>query len=236
MVVKLQEMNEMLEEVKQPKLLRLDIQYFADGDDSGDGDNPDPSDNPKDDTKDDPKDPDPADDPEGKDKKEEKTFKQEDVNKIAAKEAKKATEKILKELGVKNITSAKEGLSEFRKMQDAQKTDAQKAADKARDLELKNGELLTKTETLEAKLSALSKGVKSDSTDDVIVLAKNLVDEDTTMDEAIDKVVEKYPQFKAEQPEEKKEKKKPKFSEGKHKGEDKPDEKEKWVNAFKFPL
>jgi hypothetical protein len=232
MVVKF---NEVLEEVKVPNFLRLDIQFFAgEGDDPGEGGNPDPGNDPDPDDKD--KDPDPADDPEDKDKKEEKTFKQEDVNKIAAREAKKATEKLLKELGVKNITSAKQGLEEFRKMQDDQKSDAQKAADKARDLEIKNGELLTKAETLEAKLSALSKGVKADSTDDVITLAKNLVDEDTNMDDAIDQVVEKYPQFKAEQKEEKKEKKKPKFSEGDHKGGGKPDEKEQWSSAFKFPL
>lgn len=60
-------------------------------------------------------------------KTEENTFTQEDVNNIVAKETKKAVEKLLKDLGVEDVKSAKEGLSKFKEIQDAQKSDYDKA-------------------------------------------------------------------------------------------------------------
>ena len=60
-------------------------------------------------------------------KTEEKNFTQEDVNNIVAKETKKAVEKLLKDLGVEDVKSAKEGLSKFKEIQDAQKSDYDKA-------------------------------------------------------------------------------------------------------------
>ena len=60
-------------------------------------------------------------------KTEEKSFTQEDVNNIVAKETKKAVEKLLKDLGVEDVISAKEGLKKFKEIQDAQKSDYDKA-------------------------------------------------------------------------------------------------------------
>lgn len=60
-------------------------------------------------------------------KTEEKTFTQEDVNNLVAKESKKAMEKLLKDLGVEDMKSAKEGLKKFKEIQDAQKSDYEKA-------------------------------------------------------------------------------------------------------------
>lgn len=60
-------------------------------------------------------------------KTEEKTFTQEDVNNLVAKESKKAMEKLLRELGVEDMKSAKEGLKKFKEIQDAQKSDYDKA-------------------------------------------------------------------------------------------------------------
>ena len=48
-------------------------------------------------------------------------FTQKDVNNLVAKETKKAVEKLLKELGVEDVKSAKEGLSKFKEIQEAQK-------------------------------------------------------------------------------------------------------------------
>ena len=50
---------------------------------------------------------------------------------------------------------------------------------------------------MSAKVSMLSKGVKSDAMDDVAVLSGRLVGEAVTMDDAIGQVLEKYPSFKA---------------------------------------
>lgn len=68
-------------------------------------------------------------------KSEEKSFTQEDVNNIVAKESKKAVEKLLKDLGVEDVKSAKDGLKTFKEMQEAQKSDLEKALEKAEMLE-----------------------------------------------------------------------------------------------------
>ena len=60
-------------------------------------------------------------------KTEEKTFTQEDVNNLVAKESKKAVEKLLKDLGVEDVKSAKEGLKKFKEIKDPQKSDYDKA-------------------------------------------------------------------------------------------------------------
>ena len=62
-------------------------------------------------------------------KAEEKLFRQEDVNNIVAREAKKAQEKLLKQLGIDDFDSAKEGLEKFREWQESQKTEAEKQAE-----------------------------------------------------------------------------------------------------------
>ena len=46
-----------------------------------------------------------------------KTFTQEDVNGLVAKEAKKAQEKVLRDLGITDFSSAKEGLNQFKQWQ-----------------------------------------------------------------------------------------------------------------------
>lgn len=162
-------------------------------------------------------------------------FTQDDVNNIAAREAKRATEKILKQLGVKDAKSAKDALDKFNKMQDDQKTDAQKLADSNKELETNYNDASQKVKTLEAQVSAMKAGVKVESLDDVIVLANNLVSDDVTIDDAITQIIEKYPHFKTNaQQEDKGGKKKPKFSEGEHKKEDKQSDQDKWKAAFNF--
>lgn len=163
-----------------------------------------------------------------------KTFTQEDVNAIAAKEAKRATEKILKQLGVTDFTTAKEGLAKYQEILDSQKTDAQKAAEKAQELEQQNNTLLTAKETLEAELAALKSDVNPEFVNDVVVLAKNLLNDDTDMNAAIQKVVEKYPNFKRVTQQEEDKTKKPKFSQGDHQSGAKPSEQDAWASAFKF--
>lgn len=73
-------------------------------------------------------------------KTEEKTFTQEDVNNLVSKESKKAMEKLLRELGVEDMKSAKEGLKKFKEIQDAQKSDYDKAMEKIELLEKENNE------------------------------------------------------------------------------------------------
>ena|SRR5690625_2209353 len=149
-------------------------------------------------------------------KVEEKVFKQEDVNNIVAKESKKATEKLLKELGIEDFENAKDGLTKFKEWQDSQKTEQEKQAERLKQLEDNYNQATSEKENLQAQLSALKAGVVAESVEDVVVLAKNLVSDEVDMDEAIKQVIEKYPHFAQK---EEKEEEKPNFTTGQHHSE-----------------
>lgn len=167
-----------------------------------------------------------------------KTFTQEDVNAIATKEARKAQEKLLKQLGVKDMKSAKEGLAQFKRMQEEQMSDAEKAQKRAKELEATTQEQQETIETLNAKVAALSHDVDPDSLEEVIILAKAQVNEDTDINEAVKKIVEKFPSFKKQVEETNsgtdEAKKKPKFTTGEHNGGNKDSTEDLWKQAFKF--
>jgi hypothetical protein len=189
--------------------LRLDLQFFADQDggnepnggnvpNGGNTPNGDPNNTPNNQPNDPPK-----------------TFTQEDVNNIVAREVKKTQEKLLKQLGIDDFNSAKEGLQKFREWQESQKTEAQKQAERLQQLEQQFNAVQQEKENLMAQLAAVKAGVHADFVEDVIVLAQRLVNEDTTIDDAIAKVIEKYPHFK-EAPQQQDEPPKPQFSTGQH--------------------
>src|SRR5690554_497126 len=144
-----------------------------------------------------------------------RTFSQEDVNNIVAREVKKAQEKLFRELGIEDFNSAKEGLQKFREWQEAQKTEAEKQAERLQKLETDYQSVASENEMLKAQLSALKAGVNPDSVQDVVILAKAMVNDDVDMDQAIQKVLEKYPHFKAQQ--EPQQEQKPTFTTGDHK-------------------
>lgn len=140
-----------------------------------------------------------------------KTFTQDEVTGLVAKESRKAQEKIFKDLGFENFKSAKEGLQQLKEWKDSQKSEAEKQSEAlaAKEKELENA-LLDK-KNLEAKLSALILGVNAESVDDVITLSARLVSDEVSIEDAIGQVLQKYPQFgRTEQAEEKK----PRFSAG----------------------
>lgn len=124
-----------------------------------------------------------------------KTFTQEDVNGIAAKEVKKAQEKLLKDLGFNDFENAKDGLAKLKEWQESQKSEAEKQSEalKARETELSDAQ--NQMKALKAENAALKQGVNADSVEDVVALAERLVNEETTIDQAIKVVLDKYPQF-----------------------------------------
>src|SRR5690554_6689484 len=107
-------------------------------------------------------------------KAEEKLFRQEDVNNIVAKEAKKAQEKLLKQLGINDFDSAKEGLKKFREWQESQKSEAEKQAERLQKLESDYNSVSEENASLKAQIAAMKSGVKAESVEDVVVLAKTL--------------------------------------------------------------
>ena len=81
-----------------------------------------------------------------------KTFTQEEVTGLVAKESRKAQEKIFKSLGFEDVKSAKEGLQQLKEWKDSQKSEAEKQSEalaaKEKELEL----ALSDKKNLEAKL------------------------------------------------------------------------------------
>lgn len=123
---------------------------------------------------------------------EEKTFTQADVDKLIK-------ERIARE---RKNQLPKEELKAYQEWKESQKTEAEKKnealtnAEKAR-LAAEERALLAET-----KVTCLSKGVVATSVDDVVILAKAMVTEEVTIEQAIDKVLEKYPSFKGQQQQE----------------------------------
>lgn len=123
---------------------------------------------------------------------EEKTFTQADVDKLIK-------ERIARE---RKNQLPKEELKAYQEWKESQKTEEEKKnealtnAEKAR-LAAEERALLAET-----KVTCLSKGVIATSVDDVVILAKAMVTEEVTIEQAIDKVLEKYPSFKGQQQQE----------------------------------
>lgn len=131
-------------------------------------------------------------------KAEEKTFKQKDVNNIVAKESKKATEKLLKELGIEDFGNAKDGMAKFKEWQESQKNEQEKQQETLNNLTKDKETLTSENQNLKAQIGAMKQGVKADFVEDVVALAERLVNDEMTIDEAIKAVVEKYPYFVGE--------------------------------------
>ncbi|MCY8867395.1 hypothetical protein MOE08_20305 [Bacillus spizizenii] len=173
------------------RLLRLNLQHFAE-EGAGGANNPDPAATPEGQQQG-------GQDPQNSSQEGGKTFTQEDVNSIAAREAKAAKENLLKQLGVEDFKNAKEGLAKFKEWQDSQKTEAEKQAERLQEFETQTQTLSSENESLKAQISAMKLGVNADSVPDVVALAKNYVSDEVDLDAAMQMVVEKYPHFKGQQ-------------------------------------
>jgi len=95
-----------------------------------------------------------------------------------------------------NIPSADE-LKAFNEWKESQKTEQEKNAEKIKLAQEAQTAAEQKAAVLEAKYTAVSKGVKPEAVEDVIALAKNKVSDKVTLEQAIDSVIEKYPHFGA---------------------------------------
>ncbi|EPB8178459.1 hypothetical protein ACRTAO_001120 [Clostridium perfringens] len=121
--------------------------------------------------------------------KEEKTFTQEEVNRMIK-------DRIARE---KKGQLSKEELKAYQEWKESQKTEAEKQSEALTNAEAKAKAEAERANTLEAKVTCLSKGVLADNVDDVVILAKAMISDDVNMDQAVDKVLEKYPSFKGVQ-------------------------------------
>lgn len=130
----------------------------------------------------------------GEGKKEEKTFTQADVDKMIQ-------ERVARE---KKNQLSKEELKAYNEWKESQKTEEEKRTEALNNAEKAKLAAEERAMLAETKVTCLSKGVNATSVDDVVILAKSMVTDDVTMEQAIDKVLEKYPSFKGEQQQEEK--------------------------------
>lgn len=120
---------------------------------------------------------------------EEKTFTQADVDKLIQ-------ERIARE---KKNQLSKDELKAYNDWKESQKTEEEKKNEALTNAEKARVEAEERALLAETKVTCLSKGVIATSVDDVVILAKAMVTEEVTIEQAIDKVLEKYPSFKGEQ-------------------------------------
>lgn len=124
-----------------------------------------------------------------------KTFTQEEVNRMMAKEKREGKLSVLKELGVEDVKNAKEGLKKYQEYLDAQKTEAQRAQEEAQRLAEEKAELEKKALMADLQVSALKSGIKADFLDDAIILAQNKKTDNTTYEDIFNELKQTYPNF-----------------------------------------
>lgn len=118
-----------------------------------------------------------------------KTFTQDEVDRLVKERIARA----------KKEQPSKEELKAYNEWKESQKTEEEKKSEALTNAEKARLAAEEKAVALEAKVTCLSKGIIATSVDDVVILAKAMVSDEVTMEQAIDKVLEKYPSFKGEQ-------------------------------------
>lgn len=127
-----------------------------------------------------------------------KAFTQEELNSFLAKQKNDTQAKLLKQFGADSVDAVKARLTKFEEWESSQKTEAEKQAVALQKTQEQFNQTIAENEALKAQMSAMKSGVKADSVEDVVTLARSLVNDETPIDEAIKKVVEKYPHFSQE--------------------------------------
>lgn len=136
----------------------------------------------------------------------EKTFTQEQVNKMMTKEKNQGRNAVYKELGI-NPKDTKM-VNMFKAFVESQKTDDQKAAEKESENESKINEAEQRALFAEAKAEAMMLGVKSQYVEDVVTLALAKMTEDSDLKTIIGEFKTKYPVWFGESDDDKKDDKK----------------------------
>lgn len=117
--------------------------------------------------------------------KNEKTFTQEQVSAMMAKEKKEGRQSMLNSLGFKTEEEAKDAFKLLKALTDSQKSEEEKKNEESKKLNNENAELAKKASLAEAKLSCFMNGVNKDSVDDVLAIATQKVTEEKDLDTVI---------------------------------------------------
>lgn len=113
---------------------------------------------------------------------EERTFTQEDVNRMMAAEKEQGRKSILRELGVEDVTSAKEGLQKYQEYLNSQKTELQQAQESQARLQNEYADAIAKAKHMEGCMTAMKLGVVADSVEDIVALAATKVSDTKSLE------------------------------------------------------
>lgn len=114
-----------------------------------------------------------------------KTFTQDEVNAIGAKEKNQGKNSILKLFGCADENAAKTEAEEFKKWKETQLTEEQKRAQEQKKLTDSAAASEQRAIIAESKVTLLSAGVTAESLEDVLAIAMGKVTEEKTLDKVI---------------------------------------------------
>ena len=141
-----------------------------------------------------------GDDKGSKGKSGDKTFTQDQVNRMMTREKNQGRNAVYKELGI-NPKDTK-AIAMVKALIDSQKTDEQKAAEKESENQTKMNEAERRAQVAEAKAEAMMLGVKTQYVDDVVIIALAKMTEDSDLKTIIGEFKTKYPIWFGESSEE----------------------------------
>lgn len=126
-----------------------------------------------------------------------KTFTQEEVNRLLKAEKESSKKSLLKELGVEEVKTAKEGLEKYKEILDKDKSETEKANELAAQAAKDKAEAVARAAEAEAKVELLVAGCKAEFLEDVIILALRRVSDDKDLATVVKEMKEetKYSTF-----------------------------------------
>lgn len=182
--------NQLVNGMLEKTILPLNLQFFAEDDGADDKDDQNDNDDGDFDDSDN------NDDNDNKDK-EEKKFTQSELSAVATTEKKQGRKSAFRELGFKNEKEAKAEMAEFKKWKESQLTPEQKVQKDLDDSKEATSEAEKRAQAAEEKLAVVIAGVRKDSIDDVLAIARVKVTEDKSLDDVLNemKKEERYKSF-----------------------------------------
>lgn len=122
-----------------------------------------------------------------------KTFTQEDVNRIAAREKQQGIAAALKALGFDTSEDAKKAIDAWRKAEEDQKTETQRANEAKEAAEKAKTDADNKASFAEHKFAVVEAGAKPSNAEDIVLLATAKMNDSTDFNAAVELVKKAYP-------------------------------------------
>lgn len=164
-------------------LLKSNLQFFADDDkdenDDNNGDVDDSGDSNKDDSIDE------EDEDKDDDESNVKKFTQDEMSKIATKEKKQGRRAAFREMGFKDEVEAKKQLDAFHEWQKSQLSEEEQRQQEIDNANTATSEAEKRAQEAEEKLAVVIAGVRKDSIDDVLAIARAKVTDEKSLDDVL---------------------------------------------------